>query len=167
MDHGSTSLLLDGYMWYTLSFLIFCGIIFKFGVPALNAMLDSRIADIKKDLEESENLRIEAQEMLAQYQRKHRDTVQEAEKLLQTARENAEKFRENAQAELDEIVTRKEQQLEERLKRMEQNAINDIKAYAAELAMNAATQIVIDKLDKKTDNKLVDDAIANIENNIH
>ena len=160
-------ILLDGYTWYTISFVIFAAIVYKFGAPALSAMLDARIAEIKKELEQSESLRIEAQEMLAQYQRKHRDAVQESEKIIQTARENAEKFRAKAEKDLEELMTRREQQLEERLQRMEQNAINEIKAYAADLAMNAASQIVIDKLDKKTDAKLVDESIAGIDSNIH
>ena len=162
-----THLLQDGYTWYTFSFLIFVGLIVKFGVPVINKGLDSRIEQIKKDLAESESLRVEAQEMLAQYQRKHRDAVKESEKIIATARENAEKFKANAEAELNEIINRREQQLVERLNRMEQNAVNEIQAYAADLAINAATQIIIEKLDKKTNAKLVDQSIENVQSNIH
>ncbi|MBI1301989.1 MAG: hypothetical protein GC137_10110 [Alphaproteobacteria bacterium] len=161
------SILENPYMWYTLSFLILCFIIYKFGGPAINKYLDGRIEDIKRDLQEAESLRVEAQEMLAQYQRKHRDAVQESEKILQKAKENAEKFRKTAEAELEAVMKRREQQLEERLKRMEQNAIDDIKSYAAQLAMNAAEQIVIDQLDKKTNTKLVDHSIDALEKNLH
>lgn len=160
-------ILADSNFWYVASFVIFAGIIFKFGIPALNKLLDGRIEEIKKDLKEAENLRVEAQEMLAQYQRKHRDAVQEAEKILANAKENAQQFKEQAEAELEDLMMRREQQLQERLQRMEQNAVNDIQAYAAELAINAAKQIVVEKLDKKVSGKLVDDSIASIENNIH
>lgn len=160
-------LLQDSNVWFTFSFVIFAYIIMKFGVPAINGMLDGRIADIKKDLEESENLRVEAQEMLAQYQRKHRDAIQEAEKILEKSREDVKLFKENAEAELKEVMDRREAQLADRLKRMEQNAIQEIQSYAAELSMNAATQIIVEKLDKKTDAKLVEQAISNIHTNIH
>ncbi len=162
-----TALLEDGYTWYTFSFLIFAFIIVKFGAPFMKTALDGRIEQIKKDLSEAESLRVEAQEMLAQYQRKHRDAVQESEQILKTARENAEQFKAKAEADLEEIMARREAQLEDRLKRMEQNAINEIQSYAAELAMNAASQIIIDKLDKKTNAKLVEESIVNIEANIH
>ncbi len=161
------ALLADGYTWYTISFLIFAFIIFKLGMPVVNAALDKRIEGIKKDLNEAENLRIEAQEMLAQYQRKHRDAVQESEEIIAVARESAESYRANAEAEMKELMDRREDQLEDRLKRMEQNAISEIQAYAADLAMGAATQIIIDKLDKKTNAKLVEQSIANVEANIH
>ncbi len=160
-------MLQDSYVWFTFSFIIFAFIILKYGLPALITLLDARIAQIKADLQESENLRVEAQEMLAQYQRKHRDAVQEAEKILASARENANQLKKQTEAELNEIMQRREQQLTERLKRMEQNAINEIQAYAAELSINAAKQIIIEKLDKKTNAKLVDEAIGNLQTNMH
>lgn len=162
-----TELLADGYTWYTFSFIIFAAIVMKVASPIVSKTLDTRIEGIKKDLEEAENLRVEAQEMLAQFQRKHRDAVQESKKIIDNAQENAKQFRLQAEADLDEIMQRREQQLESRLQRMEQNAINEIQAYAADLAMNAATQIIIDKLDKKTNSKLVEQSITNIDNNIH
>ncbi len=159
-------LLQDSHIWFTFSFLIFVAIIVKLGLPALNGMLDARINEIKKDLETSENLRVEAQEMLAQYQRKHRDAVQEAEKILSTAKENAKQIKESAEAELEATMRRRENQLTDRLERMEQNAINEIQSYAADLAMNAATQIIVEKLDKKTNAKLVEQSISNLQKNV-
>ncbi len=157
----------DSNVWYVFSFIIFAGIIWKFGIPVILEKLDERIIQIKADLEEAENLRVEAQEMLAQYQRKHRDAVQEAEAIIAKAKDSAKEYKKQAEAELDEVMQRREQQLAERLKRMEQNAMNEIQAHAADLSMNAARQIVIENLDKKTNAKLVDEAIANIESNIH
>lgn len=157
----------DTNVWYTFSFIIFVAILLKYAMPALNALFDARIAQIKNDLETAENLRVEAQEMLAQYQRKHRDAVKESEKIIAKAKENAELFSKKAEAELDEIMARRESQLAERLNRMEQNAINEIQSFAADLAMNAAAQIIAEKLDKKTNAKLVDESIENISNNIH
>lgn len=157
----------DSNVWFIFSFIIFAGIIWKFGIPVIIEKLDQRIIQIKADLEEAENLRVEAQEMLAQYQRKHRDAVQEAEGIITKAKDSAKEFKRQAEAELGEVMQRREQQLVERLKRMEQNAMNEIQAYAADLSMNAARQIVIEKLDKKTNAKLVDEAISNIQENIH
>ena len=155
------------HIWYTISFVIFAGILVKFGIPAFNKLLDGRIEQIKKDLEEAENLRVEAQEMLAQYQRKHRDAVQESETIIKNARESARQYKEKAESELNAVMERREQQLEERLERMKQNAINEIQEHAATLAINATQHIITEKLDKKARAKLVDEAIGNLEANIH
>ncbi len=160
-------LLQDTHIWYIFSFVIFAGIIVKFGMPAINNLLDQRISQIKEDLETSENLRVEAQEMLAQYQRKHRDAVQESEKIVAAAKENAEQFQKQAEEEFKVLVERREAQLEDRLVRMEQNAINEIQTFAADLAIKAASQIIEEKLDKKANAKLVEQSIENIEANIH
>ena len=155
-------ILQDSNIWFLFSFIIFVFILVKFGGPFIINALDARIEEIKKDLKESESLRVEAQEMLAQYQRKHRDAVQEAEKILDNARENAAQYKEKAEAELQEVMKRREQQLTERLSRMEQNAIQEIQSYAADLSLKAAQDMIIENLDKKTSGNLIDQSIARI-----
>jgi F-type H+-transporting ATPase subunit b len=157
----------DDYFWYTISFLLFLGVLLKYAVPVITQQLDARIAQIIKNLEEAENLRIEAQEMLAQYQRKHRDALKESQKIIDIAKENARQYKENALLELEAVMKVREEQLIVRLERMEQSAIVEIQTFAADLAMKAAKQIIEESLDKKTNTKLVDDAIKSIEQNIH
>lgn len=158
--HGTT-------VWYLFSFIIFAYIILKYGLPALNGLLDAKIEEIKKELEVSESLRVEAQEMLAQYQRKHRDAVQEAETIIKQAQDSAEKIKDKAKIELEEVMTRREAQLAERLQRMEENAIAKIQSHAANLAVGAANQIITDKLDKKINAQLVENSISEIEKHIN
>lgn len=160
-------ILLDSHTWVTLSFFVFAGIGYKYGLPSINAKLDKRIAEIKNELETSERLRIEAQEMLAQYQRKHKDSMKEADAIVKRAKDSAKKIKENAEADLNESIARKEQQLAQRLAQMEENAINHIRSHAADLAMKAAAQIVAQKLDKKTGIKLLEDSIEGVRANIH
>ncbi|MCB1784318.1 MAG: hypothetical protein KDI13_10015 [Alphaproteobacteria bacterium] len=157
----------DVHVWYALSFIIFSAIIWQFGVPAIVKFLDGRIAEIRKEIETAETLRIEAQEMLAQYQRKQRDAAQEAEKIIADAKKSAKHFQEKAETDLAESMRRREAQLTERLARMEQQAVNEIKAYAADLAMKMATDMIVEKLDKKTNEKLVGQSIENIEKYVH
>lgn len=161
------SLLTDSHVWFVISFLVFLGVAWKLGRGAVLAVLDGKIEAIKKDIETAENLRVEAQELLAQYQRKQRDALKDAEEIIENARKHSEENRKAAEAELEETMARREQQLKERLVRMEQAAIQEIKSYAAELALSATTQIITDKLDKKTNEKLVDQAIKDVGNNIH
>lgn len=157
----------DTHIWLVLSFVIFLALAWKFGKAAILGALDGRIETIRKDIETAENLRVEAQELLAQYQRKQRDALKDAEAIIETAKNNAEEYRKQAESELTEAMKRREKQLKERLKRMEQNAVQEIRQYAAELAIEATAQIITDKLDKDTNEKLVGQAIENIEKNIH
>ncbi len=64
-------------------------------------------------------------------------------------------------------MKRREEQLTERLRRMEENAVAEIQSYAADLAMNAAAQIITDTLDKKTSESLVKKSITDVSQKIH
>lgn len=160
-------LLSDSTIWLLLSFIIFSVILWRKGKDAFLALLDKRIEQIRQDIQTAENLRVESQELLAQYQRKHRDAVKEAEKIIANAEKRAEELRKQSEADLKETMDRRERQLKERLARMEQSAIADIQKYAADLAIEATAEIIADALDKKANEKLVDQAIKDIGKNIH
>ncbi len=157
----------DEHAWLVISFIAFLGILWKFGKDAMLNALDGRIGDIQKEIQTAESLRIEAQEMLAQYQRKHRDAMQDAEKIIADAKVSAEANRKQAEENLKSNLERREAQLKERIKRMEQSAINEIQTYAADLAMKAATEIITDKLDQKTSEKLIDQSIKDLSTQMH
>lgn len=160
-------LLTDSSIWLLASFLIFAFLVFKYGKGVFLKILDDRIAQVREEIETAETLRVEAQELLAQYQRKHRDAVKEAELIITNAERHASEIRTMAQAELKETMQRREKQLKERLARMEASAIEEIQAYAANLAIDATAEIIAGKLDKKTNETLVEKSIKDIGQNIH
>lgn len=159
--------LLDTNIWYIVSFLAFAGVLLKYGMPALIGALDARIEAVREELKTAENLRVEAQEMLAQYQRKHKDAVKDAEEIIAVAKKQAKDIQKKAEKDLDKTIARREKQLEERLERLKQNAKDEILEHASNLAIAATTEIIADKLDKKANEKLVNEAIKGVSRNIH
>ena len=149
----------DANNWVFISFVIFAFIFIKKGKAALLGKLDARIEEIRKEIETAESLRIEAQELLAQYQRKQRDAAKEAEAIVSHARESAVQIRREAEIALKETIARREEQLQDRLQRMEEKAINDIRAYAAELAVRATREIIVSEMDAATNEGMVDKSI--------
>lgn len=148
--------------WVLISFVLFAIGFWKFGLSALMGKLDRRIEEIRKEIETAESLRIESQELLAQYQRKQRDAAHEAEVIIASAQKHAAEIQKQAELELNEMVARKEVQLKERLKRMEDVALQDIKAYAAELSVKATAEIISKQMDQATNDRLVEQSIRNI-----
>ncbi len=149
-------------IWVLISFVIFVYIAFRFGKTAFLAALDGRIEKIRQDIDTAESLRIEAKELLAQYQRKQRDADKEAKQIIETAKTHAEEIKKQAEKDLKELAKRREAQLQERLKRMEENAVNDIRAYAADLAIKATTETIAAQMNKKTNENLIDESIKAI-----
>ena len=82
----------DTNIWMVFSFIIFFLILVKAGKSAMVNVVDKRIETIKNDLQSAENLHVEAQELLAQYQRKHTNAVKEADycKCRNLCRENSQ-----------------------------------------------------------------------------
>ncbi len=159
--------LYDTNFWYLVSFIGFAAIIWKYGKPALISYIDNRIEEIREEIATAENLRVEAQGMLAQYQRKHKDAVKDADHILETAKKQAAEIQKQAEIDLDETIARREKQLAERLSHMEENAKEEIRQYAASLAITATSEIIATKFDKKANEKLVDAAIRGVSDNIH
>lgn len=157
----------DTSLWVGISFVLFCLVIYKFAWKHIIGALDSRIAEIQKEITEAENLRVEAQELLAQYQRKQRDAEKEAEAIIKNAEVHAIKIKEKAEADLADTMARKEEQLAERLKRIEENAIAEIQNHAADVAVSATSQIIAETLSADVDKALKEKTIAAVSKNLN
>lgn len=157
----------DTNIWVVFSFVIFAVIIIKATKSALTSVVDSRIAHIKKELQEAENLHTEAQELLAQYQRKHANAVEEAKTIITNAETYATKIRKQAKKELKQNIERRETQLAERINRMKENAIVEIQRYAADIAIEATREIIIKDFDKKRDQALLGESIKDLNKHLH
>jgi F-type H+-transporting ATPase subunit b len=157
-----SELLQDVHIWVAISFVLFAVGLVKFGRKAFLGKLDARIAEIRKEIDTAAALRQEAQDLLTLYQRKQQDAEKEAQALIDNAKHHAAEIRKQADAEREDILRRREQQVEERLRRMEAAAVQEIRAYAAELAVKATTEIIAAKMDDKTNARLVEQSVKQL-----
>ena len=161
-----SAIIQDTYFWVLLATIIFAVLAFVKGRAPLLNMLDSRTARIKTELEEAEALRIQAQDLLADCQKKHRDALQTSQKIIDNAKESAERLQKDAEKKLDETLKRKETQLLDRLARAETAAIAELRNQAADIAAKTAEILMADALSKRGA-KMVDEAIADIPSKLN
>lgn len=159
--HTSGSRLEDPYFWIVLSTIIFVAIIIQKGSPILLNALDNRSKKISDELDQAEKLRVEAQELLAEYQRKHRDAVKMAEGIISQAKDQAKIIQKETQTKMDDSLKRREAQLVERISRAELSAVQEVREQAADIASAAAESLVITAL-SKTGSKLIDTSITDL-----
>lgn len=157
----------DTSLWHAISFAFFVLILIKGGKIALSSVVDAKIEHIKNSLIEAEALHVEAQELLAQYQRKHTNAVKEANEIIANAEMYVAKIRKLAKKELRENLDRREAQLTERLERMKDSAIVEIQRYAADISIEATRTIVIQEFDTKADKALTDGEIKSLGSQLH
>jgi F-type H+-transporting ATPase subunit b len=152
-------LLQNSTVWVLFSFIIFVVVAYRLGRTSVTAGLDAKIEKIKNDILSAEKLKSEAETLLKDYQNKQRDAALEARKIIEQAETQAGFIQSQAEASLNETMKRREALLKERISRMETQAIDEIRRYAADLTINATTQIISQKLDSSSSQKLADHSI--------
>src|SRR5262245_65083166 len=129
--------------WVAVAFLAFLASLAYYKVPRLLAKaLDDRAAAIRSELDEARRLREEAQALLADYQKKHRNAGQEAEAIVEQARREAEAFAAETRQSLAETLKRRGEHAEERIARAEAEAVDEVRTTAVDMAIAAAEKIL-------------------------
>jgi len=124
-------------------------------------MLDDRIQQIDNDLKEAETLRAEAKALLEDYARRRADAEKEAQGIVTAAREEAFRLTSEAKVQLDAMVARREKAVAEKIAQAEAQAIAEVRARSADLAVEAARVLLAQQAASKGD-ALVDQAIKDV-----
>lgn len=148
--------------WVAVGFVIFIALTAKPIGKLIFGALDDRAAKIKADLERAAQLREEAQDLLAQYQRKHRDAMKEAEAIVEHAKAEAERLSAEAHADLEAALRRREQVAFQHIAQEEARALAEVRALAVDLAVQVAGRLIAERLDAAKSDALIDDAIRQL-----
>jgi F-type H+-transporting ATPase subunit b len=154
--------------WVAIAFVVFLGVLAYYKVPGLIAKaLDDRAATIRKELDEARRLRDEAQDLLNDYQKKHRNAGLEAETIARQAREEAEAYARETRAALAEALERRTRQAEDKIARAEAQAVDEVRAAAVDSALAAAEKLLREKAAGSAGAALIDDSIRNLEGRLN
>ncbi|MBU0822945.1 MAG: F0F1 ATP synthase subunit B [Alphaproteobacteria bacterium] len=154
---------LNATVWVSIAMLVFLGILVWKGVPkAIAAMLDKRIAEISKQLDEAERLRLDAESLKAEYEAKLAGAVKEAADMRARAESEAETLVAKAKADATALIGRRKQMAEDRIAAAEATALTEVRAATAKAATAAAAALIAEKHDANADKALVDQAIAGV-----
>lgn len=125
--HWFSEQLADPEFWVMISMVLCYGFIASKAWGPIKSGLDTRAVAIQKRLDEAEALRIEAQNILAEYKQRSENALNEAEEVLKNAQRRAEHLRVQMEKELMDSIARHEITAKNRIVRMEEEAIRSIK----------------------------------------
>jgi len=134
---------------------------------AMTSSLDKRADVIKAELDEAQRLREEAQHTLAEYQRKQRDALAEAEGIIAEAREEAKRMQKASQERTEQSLERREQQALDMIAAAEARAVADVRALTADIAIDATRRILSDVVEGQKGDELVDAAIRDVPSTLN
>jgi F-type H+-transporting ATPase subunit b len=154
--------------WFDATFVataaLFCfiALMIYLKVPGMiTKALDGRISKIETDLAEADRLRAEAKALLESYALKRTEAEKEAEGIVLAAREEAFRLTAEASASLETLVARRTKAVEEKIAQAEQQAVAEVRARAADIAVEAARVVLQQQMGQKG-GALVDRAIADV-----
>ena len=129
--------------WVAICFVCFLGLLIYLGAHTrVTGALDQRQARIKSELDEASRLRQEAQDLLAEFERKGHAAESEAEAIIASAKAEAERLAAEAKQRMEEFVGRRTKMAEAKIAQAEAQALADVRAAAADTAVAAAERIL-------------------------
>lgn len=159
---------MDATAWSLIGLVLFLGLITYMKVPAMIAgALDKRADGIRQELDDARKLREEAQSLLADYQRKRQEAEVEAEGIIAEAKIEAERLTVEANEALEEMIARRTAAAERKIEQAEGQAVAEVRARAAEIAVAAATDILGKKVAGKVSDELLTKSIGEVKDRLN
>lgn len=160
MAAAGTPFYQDTRFFILVSLILFFALLIWKGVQkSIVAGLDARAQTISDELDEARRLREEAQALLASYHRKQAEAEELAEGIIAQARRDAEAMAADARADLAAKLERRTQVAEEKIANAEASALADVRAKAADVAVEAAKSILTNQMKAADHSRLVAEGI--------
>jgi F-type H+-transporting ATPase subunit b len=151
------------FIWTILTFLVLLGLLAKFAWRPLLQALEARQELIRKSLADAQQARGELERLNQQSAQILRESRVQAEAIIAQSRGDAERLREEmrqkAKGEAETIVRNAERQIQLETGR----ALQQIRREAADLSVMIASKLIQRNLSKEDNEKLIDDALAQVD----
>lgn len=161
MELFPTEFLHSQVFWTGVAFAILLAVMVKFVVPAVDAVLAARAAQIKGDLDAASRERGEAAKLLAGYQEQMAKAKKEAADMVTQARAEAEALANDRIKQVEAELARKTEDARKAIDAAKAQALREVEAGVAALAVDIAEKLVAEKMDTKLAAKLTDKALKN------
>jgi F-type H+-transporting ATPase subunit b len=155
------------FIWTILVFLVLLFALAKFAWRPLLEALESRQSSIRKALDDAAQAKQELERLNEQSAQIIREARVEAESIITKSRADAERLRaemkDKARAEADAVVRNAERQIQLETTR----ALQQIRKEAVDLSVMIAEKIIQRNLSKEDNERLIDEALKQVESRRH
>ena len=149
--------------WTLLAFGVTMFVLSKLAFPRIGQALEERANAIKKNIEESERQREEADELLAEYRKRLTEAREQADDIIARARNAADNLTteatEDGRAKREELVAAARKDIEVETRR----SLERIRKEVADLTVLATERVTRKTLDDADHKRLVEEALADAD----
>jgi F-type H+-transporting ATPase subunit b len=159
---------LDAETWVAIAFIILIGVFIWLGVHrTVLTALDHRADRIKAELDDAVRLKEEAAKVLDDYKARRASAEREAQEIIANARAEAERIAAEAKTKMEDFVTRRTKTAESKIAMAESQALADVRAAAADAAVQAASTILSQSVKGSLADDLLGKGIAEVRQKLN
>lgn len=150
-------------VWTLLLFGISLLILAKVAFPRISEALDRRQKAIEESIDAAEHTRQEADRLLAEYRERLKEARQQADEIVQRARQTADVHEHEG---LAEAQARREQMMEQTRREIEtetRRAIDEIRREVGDLTVAATEKVTRKTLTADDQRRLVEEALSELD----
>lgn len=153
----------DVEFWVGMAFILSIVALAKPAYRFLKSAMRGKIESVKNQIADAEKLRDDAQELLAQYERKFAATESEVAEILKQAEKNIANQKKNDLATLKENTAVKEKEIKRRILSSTENVMAEINQSVARSSVEVAKKTILAHISKANKSTLIDEAIVSLD----
>lgn len=153
----------DVEFWVGMAFILSIVALAKPAYRFLKSAMRGKIESVKNQIADAEKLRDDAQELLAQYERKFAATESEVAEILKQAEKNIANQKKNDLATLKENTDVKEKEIKRRILSSTENVMAEINQSVARSSVEVAKKAILAHISKANKSTLIDEAIVSLD----
>ena len=155
-------LLHDAEFWVLVGFILFVVGVWRKANQALAGGLDGRAERIRKQIDEAEALRAEADTMLREAEQRQRAALEEAKTVVAEATREAARLKDQAAKDLTVLLERRRQSALDKIAQAEATAVAEVRQYAVDVAIAATREVLTAQVQGPLADRMIDQAIVEL-----
>jgi F-type H+-transporting ATPase subunit b len=150
-------------IWTIICFLIALYVLKRYAFGPIQKMIDDRREQIRRSIEEADNARAEARNLLEEHRSLMSEARSEAEQILAEARKTREAMEQRMREETEAERQRRLEETRREIAAETGRALEQIRSEVADLTLEATSIVVGKKIDSDRDRELISQAIGSLD----
>ena len=152
----------DPQFWVAVSFAIFIILIFKPISKILNSSLDTKIQDIKNQIQQAEKIKNEMQVEVSNIKKRQNEVKLEIKEININAKERIKYLESDTLSKLNQQKIKREQLANAKIDQMTRDANLSIKNYITQISILSVKSLLEEQLNENEKQKLINKSIEEL-----
>lgn len=153
---------LSAEFWVGVSFILVMAVIYKPALKAIKTLIANRISRIKQEFQDAEELKLDAQKLYAEYERKLLNVEKEIDDIIKEENIIIEETKERKIKELNSILNQKQKEVDGKIELSLEKVKKEINTLIINKSISTLQSIFKSKLTKKEYSLLIDKSLSNL-----